>query len=234
MKCLGVIGGLGPMATALFYQMVTEMTEARTDQEHIELLIHSCPKISDRSSYILGTSRESPAVSMAAVGRKLAEHGADFIVVPCITAGCFYQELSEQIPVPVMDNFGEIAWYLKDRQISKIGLMAADGTVKAGLLQKELELAGMKVLVPEEKEQQDVMHLIYQDVKAGRLPEPERFFKVIGKLKDAGAQKVLLGCTELSVIARQLGGEPNCMDALAILARRTVQLCGKLGKSYEI
>lgn len=222
------------MATALFYQMVTEMTEAGLDQEHIEVLIHSCPKIPDRSAYILGNSRETPAGPLAAVGRRLAEYGADMIVIPCMTAGCFYKELSKEIPVPIMDNFGEIAWYLKFRRIKKIGLMAADGTIKGGFFQKELELAGMEVLVPEEREQQDVMHLIYQNVKAGLPPEPDRFFRVIDKLKDAGAQKVLLGCTELSVISRELGGEKDWVDALAILARRTVQIFGKLRETSEI
>lgn len=227
MKCLGVIGGLGPMATALFYQMVTEMTEAETDQEHMELLIHSCPWIPDRSSYILGKTKENPAVPMVAVGRGLAERGAELIVIPCITAGCFYQELS-QIPVPVMDNFREITRYLKAQQISRIGLMAADGTIKGGFLQKELMEAGMDVLLPGEKGQQDVMHLIYQEVKAGHSPDTERFFGVIRELRDAGAQRVLMGCTELSVILRQLGGVPECLDALEILARRAVQLCSRL------
>ena len=60
MRTLGVIGGLGPMATAFFMQMVIEMTEADRDQEHIEMLIHNCPSIPDRTSYIVGTSQENP------------------------------------------------------------------------------------------------------------------------------------------------------------------------------
>lgn len=228
MKRLGVIGGLGPMATALFYQMVTEMTDAGTDQEHIEVLIHSCPQIPDRSSYILGKTRENPVVPMAAVGSRLAESGAELIVIPCITAGCFYRELSERIPVPVMDNFREISRYLSAMQISRIGLMATDGTIREGLLQKELTEAGIDVRLPGKKGQQDVMHLIYQEVKAGRPSDPERFLEVIKELRDAKVDEVLIGCTELSVMLRQMGGEAECLDALEILAGRTVQLCGKL------
>lgn len=228
MKRLGVIGGLGPMATALFYQMVTELTDAGTDQEHIEVLIHSCPQIPDRSSYILGKTRENPVIPMAAVGSRLAESGAELIVIPCITAGCFYRELSERISVPVMDNFREISRYLSARKISRIGLMATDGTIRGGLLQKELTEAGIDVHLPSKKGQQDVMHLIYQEVKAHRPSEPERFLEVIRELRDAKVEKVLIGCTELSVMLRQMGGETKCLDALEILAGRAVQLCGKL------
>lgn len=60
MKKLGVIGGLGPMATVYFLQLITQMSDARTDQEHMEIILHSKPRIPDRTRFIIGKSTENP------------------------------------------------------------------------------------------------------------------------------------------------------------------------------
>lgn len=202
MRKLGVIGGLGPMATAFFMQMVIEMTKAGTDQEHIEMLIHSCPSIPDRTSFILGKSREDPGKPMAAVGKKLAESGADVIAIPCITANYFYGELSREIPVPIINIIEETTAYLAERSVRTVGLMATDGTVECGLFQNSLREAGIEVVLPGEDSQRDVMHLIYQNVKATRPAEMNRFERVSEELWEKGAQVIILGCTELSMIRR--------------------------------
>ncbi len=233
MKTLGVIGGLGPMATAFFMQMVIEMTEAVTDQEHIEMLIHNCPSIPDRTSYILGKSSEDPGTPMAAVGKKLSENGAQVIAIPCITANYFYEQLSREIPVPIINIIEETAGYLKERHIGKVGLMATDGTVQSGLFQTSLAEAGIEVVLPDEEGQQDVMHLIYQNVKAGEPAEMERFRRVSGKLRRGGAQVIILGCTELSMIRRDETIGPGYLDAMQVLAKCSVQICGKLKNEYE-
>lgn len=233
MKKLGVIGGLGPMASALFLEMVTEMTEARTDQEHIEILLHSCPWIPDRTQYILGKRKENPVKPMADMGIKLAQNGADIIAIPCITAGYFYSELSEAIPVPVIHTLEEIAKYLQKLGVQRVGLMATDGTVAGGFLQRTLEQSDIKVLLPSKGRQQDVMHLIYQEVKAGKHPEAERFDGVTEELKEKGAQVVLLGCTELSVIGQKIPLKPGCLDAMRVLAKRAVELCGVLHPRWQ-
>ncbi len=95
MHMLGVIGGLGPMATAFFMQMAIEMTEAGTDQEHIEMIVYNCPSIPDRTSYIVGQSGENPGIPMAEAGRKLAAFGAEIIAIPCVTANYFYRQKSQ-------------------------------------------------------------------------------------------------------------------------------------------
>ena len=113
MKILGVIGGLGPMATVYFLQLLTQMSEAQTDQEHMEILIHSKPRIPDRTRYILGQSKESPLPGMIQVGRQLAEQGAEILAIPCITAHYFHRQLEEGIGIPVINAIEETADYLK-------------------------------------------------------------------------------------------------------------------------
>ena len=233
MRKLGVIGGLGPMATAFFMQMVIEMTEADTDQEHIEMLIHNCPSIPDRTSYILGKSREDPGKPMAEIGRRLAEYGAEVIAIPCITANYFYRQLSQQVPVPIINIIEETTRYLVEHHISAVGLMATDGTVQSGLFQKSLTEAGIQVLLPDAQGQQDVMHLIYQNVKATKPAEMNRFERVSEELRAKGAQVIILGCTELSMIRRDEVIGPGYLDAMQVLAKCSVELCGTLKKEYQ-
>ena len=89
MKKAGIIGGLGPKAMVYFLQLITEMTDAKTDQEHMELLIHSMPQTPDRTKFILGKSSENPLPFMMESGKELVSRGAEFIAIPCITAHYF-------------------------------------------------------------------------------------------------------------------------------------------------
>ena len=233
MKRLGVIGGLGPMATAFFMRMVIEMTEARTDQEHIEMLIHSCPQIPDRTNYILGLSDEDPVPDMIRVGRALADQGADLIAIPCITAHYFYRELSRGIPIPIIHIVAEIRDYLVARGVESVGLMATSGTVSSNLFQQTFADCGCRLILPSDEGQKDVMHLIYDNIKASRPVEMDRFFDVSGELRDAGAQVIVLGCTELSMIRRDFPIGGGYLDAMQLLAKCSVERCGKLKEAYR-
>lgn len=219
------------MATAFFMQMVTEMTDAETDQEHIEMLIHSCPKIPDRTSYILGKSRENPVRKMIEIGCELAARNADVIAIPCITANYFYRDLTREIPVPVINTIEEIHDYLMKRGVRRAGLMATTGTVRSGLFQKAFANSGCVLELPGESGQEDVMHLIYRNIKASKPVDLNRFFGVSKELRSRGAEVIILGCTELSMIRRDFDIGAGYLDAMQLLAKCSVERCGKLKKS---
>lgn len=233
MKKLGVIGGLGPMATAFFMQMVIEMTEAKTDQEHIEMLIHNCPAIPDRTSYILGKSEVSPKPQIVKVGQQLAAYGVDVIAIPCVTANYFYEDLQKEIDAPIIDIIGETVKYLVDAGVKCAGIMATDGTIQCGIFQRALEAAGIMVVTPNETGQQHVMHLIYQNVKATKPAEMERFTAVSEELRQKGAEVIILGCTELSMIRRDEVIGAGYLDAMQVLAKASVEQCGILKEAYK-
>lgn len=234
MKKLGIIGGLGPMATALFLKMAVEMTQAETDQDHIEMILYNCPRIPDRTSYILGRSKENPLGLMLQIGRKLAEEGVDWIAVPCVTASYFYRELSEALqPAGVIDLIGETGRYLKERGIRRAGLLATSGTVESRLFQETLQKSGCEVVTPSPRGQEDIMHVIYRDVKANKPVERERFLPAAGELWEAGAEVILLGCTELSVAGEQFPLGPGYLDEMRLLAKCAVERCGNLREEYR-
>lgn len=232
-KVLGVIGGLGPMATAYFLQLVTQMSDAATDQEHIEVLIHSKPQIPDRTRFILGKSSESPLPEMLKIGAQLAGLGAQVLAIPCITAHFFQGRLEREIGVPVINAIEETAEYLRQEGIVRAGLLATDGTVQSRLFQDTFSSYGIEVITPDEEHQAKVMHLIYQNVKAGVRPETVLLEQVGRQLSDCGAQVLLLACTELSIIKRDFVLGAEYLDVLEVLARKAVMECGRLKAGYE-
>ena len=225
MKKLGIIGGLGPLATAYFYELITNMTDVTCDQDHIEIIIDSKPGIPDRTSYILGKSDKSPLPQMIEAGKLLESCGAKVLAIPCITAHYFHEELVKNINVPIINLVEETVSYLEDAGIRNVGIMATDGTVQSGLFQKELEHRGMKSFVPDIKHQEDVMHLIYENVKLGKPVDMDRFFGVKTTLREAGAEVIILGCTELSVIKADYNVGAGFIDGLEVLARKSVNMC---------
>ncbi|HKM00111.1 MAG TPA: amino acid racemase [Mobilitalea sp.] len=234
MKKLGVIGGLGPIATAYFYELIIKMTEATVDQEHIEMMIFSKPSIPDRTDYILGRSLDNPAASIIEIGKMLVTLGADYIAIPCITAHYFHDTLSEEIHTPIIHIIRETVGYLSDRGIRQAGIMATDGTIYSRLFQEELQAKGIEPLIPSKRCQGYVTNLIYKDIKANKPPEMDKFNEVADELKAMGAEVIILGCTELSLVKRDYDIGPGFIDAMEVLAMSSVSLCGgKLKTQYQ-
>lgn len=232
-KKLGVIGGLGPMATAVFLEMVVEMTDADVDQEHIEMLIHHCPQIPDRTSYILGNSSENPEIKMIEVEKELERQGAEMIVIPCVTSTYFWKELSGAVDIPVLNIVEELHKYFKQRNVRSVGLMATSGTVESGLFQKAFAGENCRLILPSKERQQDVMHLIYNNIKANKPAEMERFAAVSEELREQGAEVIILGCTELSVLHKNHEIGAGYLDAMQLMAKCAVESCGRLKIEYQ-
>lgn len=230
-KTLGVIGGLGPLATAHFMELIIHMTDVETDQQHLPMIVYNMPTIPDRTAYILDNTRENPLPRMLDIGRALTGQKVSCIAIPCITAHYFLDELKAGISAPLVDGVAATALHLKDNGIRKVGIMATDGTVSSGIFHRELLALGLEPIVPGEKAQKDVMHLIFNNVKAGKPAEMDRFFAAAEDLRRQGAEAIILGCTELSLIKRDDSIGPGFIDAMEVLARESVLSCGKQVKA---
>ncbi len=226
MKRLGVIGGLGPLATAYFFELVVRMTEAESDQGHVEMIVLNYPSVPDRTSYIMGNTKESPLPAMISMGQQLAGLGVEYIAVPCITAHYFHKELTEAIYVPIIHIVEETAEHLSYYGIRRAGIMATDGTVRAELFQREFFKWGIEGILPDGEHQKLVMDLIYRDVKAGKPVEMDKFGRVSEYLRKNGAECIILGCTELSLIKQKGHLGAGYLDAMEVLARKSVLVSG--------
>lgn len=232
MKRLGVIGGLGPMATAYFFQLVTQMSQAETDQEHIETIIYSKPTIPDRTKYILNRNEKNPVEDIIEVGNVLKASGADVIAIPCITAHFFHSEIEDAIGLPIIHGIEETAIYLKERNIAKVGIMATDGTIQSELFQKCFQNHGLQSVLPDEENQKKVMSIIYDNVKAGKAVDMDNFKEISNYLFGQGAQVIILACTELSIVKRDYKLPAGYLDVLEVLAGCAVKKCGAIRGEY--
>lgn len=226
---LGVLGGMGPQATNTFYQFVIDRTDARTDQEHVNALILSDSGMPDRTSAILsgGKAREAVFQRLLADARLLEQAGCTCIAVPCNTSHFFLDRVQEQIGIPILHMIRETARLLAAQGLKRPGILATDGTIQSGLYQKEFSDVGIQAVVPSVEAQELVMSLIYDDIKAGRDGDPQKFAGIHLDLLAQGCDCGVLACTELSVFADKHHLPPFYTDAMAVLAERAVEACHK-------
>lgn len=233
-KILGVIGGLGPAATTQFMNLIIEMTDAASDQEHMDMVVFNAPSIPDRTGYILDNTQPCPREPMIDIGNRLAAAGADFLAIPCMTAHYFYDAVQKQVNIPIIHAIRETALELQKNGITKVGLMATDGTVRTRLFHDALAPYGIEVIAPSSAEQRNVMHIVYDNVKAGIPADAERFRSVSRELFACGAQRVILGCTELPLVKHQFDIGPGFVDPMEVMAQKAILLCDvKLKENYR-
>lgn len=229
-QAVGVVGGIGPMATVYFMQRVIEMTKADCDQAHINMMVLNDCDIPDRTAFITKRSDKNPLPVMIEDAQRLQAAGCDFVVVPCNTAHYFYDELQFRLTIPVVNIVSETIRYAKLLQpgMTHIGILATTGTLVAGTYQKYAHEAGIEAVVLDDKDQEKLMHIIYDLVKAGKPVSREAFDEVANALRAKGAGMIVLGCTELSVIKRDLPiTDDDVLDSIDVLASETVRRSGK-------
>ncbi len=226
-QILGVIGGLGPLATAHFLEQVAAMTLAETEQDHVDMIVYNFPSIPDRTGYILGSNLKSPLPGLLWAGRALAREQVEAIAIPCITAHFFYEELAGQLRRPVIDTLRCTARHLKSQGVTAAGLLATEGTIYSGIFSRALAAEGIRTILPGRERQEDVNHLIYKNIKKSLPPEMDRFRSAQEELRAKGAETIILGCTELSMIREKAPIGPGFLDALQVLARESILACGK-------
>ena len=231
---LGIIGGMGPMAGALFQEMIIELTDAKRDQDHLETILFNCPGIPDRTDYILGRSAEDPFDQILKIAKKLEELGVSAIAIPCVSSAFMRNRLQAELKVPVLYGISKTARDIKGRRLTRAGIMATEGSLKTGVIQTALEEYGIEPGVPSKEDTKKIMDLIYRDVKSGRDADISLFDEVRDNLIAKGAQTIILGCTELSVIYRKQHLEGDITDIMRSLVTESIKTCGKRVKRSDI
>lgn len=224
---LGILGGLGPMATAYFYRLVIEHTKAASDQEHIDMVISSKATTPDRTAFIVGKSQQDPFVVMESEAHRLVTFGAGVIAIPCNTAHYFYTRLHQVIPVPVLNMIELTVDKAIHMGCAKVGILATDGTIATDTYQRVCKAKGLACEVPSAEGQRRIMQVIYEDIKSGKRPNMEHFNYAAHELFDAGCQLLVLGCTELSLLKRDGLLDNRYLDSMDVLAEAAITACGK-------
>ncbi len=232
------------MASQLFYKMVTEHTAAKKDQDHINMILLSDASMPDRTTAILSGDYETLYQQLLSDAQLLQASGCAAIGITCNTTHFFVDRLAEGLNIPVIhmvreavreaarqvadgDNQAVRRTNVRDNQADiVIGIMATDGTVRTELYQKELRSQGLTPFVPSGEIQKEVMYQIYDRIKNGQPYDRESWQRIEAEYRTAGCSRVLLACTELSVIKDEHLSDWY-MDPMEILARRVIDFAGK-------
>ncbi|NLY46558.1 MAG: amino acid racemase [Tissierella sp.] len=228
-KTLGIIGGMGPLATVKLFEMIVLMTKANSDQEHIHILIDNNTSISDRTNYILSGEGEDPKIQLIQSAQNLEKIGADYLVMPCNTAHYFYDEILKNVNIPFISMIDETGKFIKEnyKDINKIGLLATEGTIKAKVYDEILKNYDIEVIKPSKENQKYITELIY-NIKEGIHQENlDGFYTAMDELKNQGVEVLIAGCTEISVAIELYNLEGNIVDAMKILAISAIKYAGK-------
>ena len=195
-KTLGIIGGMGPLATADLFRKIVEHTEAACDQEHIHVLIDNNTNIPDRTKALLDGGAD-PTEELQKSAKRLIAAGAEALMMPCNTAHNFHEAVKAVSEVPVLHMIDLTRDSLKEQGVTCAGLLATTGTFRTGIYQSRFA-SQIELLTPNEEEQEAVMDMIYGGVKAGvRDYDASKVQACAQRLIAAGAQTIILGCTEL-------------------------------------
>ena len=220
-KTVGILGGMGPLATADLFKKIIENTPASKDQEHLHIVIDNNPVIPDRTAALL-YGGESPIPYFEKSVDVLEKGGADFVIMPCNTAHGFYRDLCAMTELPVLNMIEITHQALLAKDIKKVGLLATSGTIKAQIYQSYLG-TDIDVMVPTDEEEEKVMDLIFKGVKAGNPSyDPAGFVSVAERMLGDGAECIILGCTELPVAMEMYSLNFPAVDPTLELAKGAV------------
>jgi aspartate racemase len=217
---IGVLGGMGPLATVDFMQKVIAATPALRDQDHVPLIVYSVPQIPDRVSAIAaGTDEPFPAI-LAGL-RTLERAGAEMIVIPCNTAHAWYDRLAASTDIEILHMADAVRQRVGTGH-ETIALLATSGTLRAGFYQRYLATESRVILVPAADIQVSINSAIAA-VKTADLGAAQRHMALAATaLLAAGADRLLLACTELPLAAQGADFERHCLDATVCLAEACV------------
>ena len=225
-KTIGIIGGMGPMATVDLMKKVILATDAREDQEHIPILVDNNTNIPDRTAAILGEG-EDPLPELLKSADRLTAGGADFLIMGCNTAHYFLPRMMPHLKVPFVNMIEETASFCAREGFKKVGLLASAGTCKSGIYQRALAEAGVEAVQPQGAAEEAVHAMIYDGVKASNPGfDTTAVREALAQMAKDGCEAFVLGCTEVPVAVEMYHLEGNFIDATEVLAEAAVQKAG--------
>ena len=231
---LGIIGGMGPMASALFYDMISSKTDASCDQENLDLILLSHAGMPDRTGAILSKDEvqiEAVRSKLLADAMFLQNAGCTAIAVTCNTAHYFVNMIEDELDIPFIHLIRETAEAVASKfGAKKVAVLATDGTIETRLYQDELSKRGVIAFTPKAEVQALVMHEIYDCIKSGKPADEEIWQKIEEYVKAEGCEAAVLACTELSVVRKELSLGSFYFDPMDIMAERCLDFYEKRGE----
>lgn len=226
-KTVGILGGMGPLATVDLFAKIVENTPAVVDQDHLRIIIDNNPQIPPRVEAIL-QGGEDPLPAIVASAKLLAAAGADFIVMPCNTAHYWLDGLRAAVDVPFYSMIDNAAAYVAEHHghlSGRVLLLATEALLSLNLYQRAFAAVGMTLAVPSQAEQL-MLDKAVRRVKAGELannPHLAELNAMLARFAKGGTGAILAGCTEVPLLFPYFAGTMERLDATLLLAKMVVE-----------
>ena len=222
-KTIGIIGGMGPKATADLFEKVIAQTKALSDNGHLHVLIDNDPSIPDRTAAIL-EGGENPLPALRRSAKLLEGSGADLLLIPCNTAHYFYDAVQESVSIPILNMLAITAHACRAQGYQKIGLLSTTGTAKSGVYEAAFQKEAVACITPDHAQMDVVMQYIYQYKAGTPIAERAALTAIVEALRVRGAEVIVLGCTELPMIFDSIDAQLPLIDPTLLLAKAAVQV----------
>lgn len=227
-RIVGVIGGLGPAATADFFSRIVQRTEARRDQDHLHIIIDNNPLIPDRNAARRGEG-PSPGPELAASAQRLEAAGADILCMACNTAHAYETEIRAAIRCPFISMIDATLEDMSRRcpEVRTVGVLAVDACLEAELYQKGLLARGRSAVILGGGGQASFMTAI-NAVKAGETgDDPARRMRAaVQDLVTQGAEAIIAGCTEIPLVLKKSDAPIRLISSTDALVERVIIAAG--------
>lgn len=221
MKKLGILGGMGPLCTAMFYQKLVIHTKASKDQDHIPTVIISDPQIPDRTEAILTGKNEDILLKKVKEDlENLKKQGVSNIAIPCNTMHYYYDTFKEYTSVNIINMVEETLLYCKAKKAKNVAVLGTLATMNCGIYEKYAKNIGINIIPMDEKIKKFTMDTIYQ-IKETNETYHKEFLSMVEELKNTKVDAIILACTELSLI-EDVATYDFVIDAMDVLAYRSI------------
>lgn len=219
---LGVIGGMGPLATVKFYDKVVLNTEAHNDNEHIDLIVLNHSTMPDRTRCIIENKNTEFLNEIKKDLEILDKIGVDIVAIPCNTSHYFYDEFKNFANLKIINMIEETILEIKRRGIKKVAVFGTLGTLNSKVYNKYAEKNGIEVKELSLEDKNFVMDIIYKIKETNNL-ENKDFIEILNKYCD-GETIGIIACTELSLL--DISKNMNTIDALDVLVNKSIEYSG--------
>ncbi|GGG88468.1 aspartate/glutamate racemase family protein [Paenibacillus radicis (ex Gao et al. 2016)] len=226
---LGVLGGMGPQATAVFMERVIARTAAKQDQEHIDMIVLNHASLPDRTDAITSGDHVAFIEAVRKDLELLELAGTANIAIPCNTSHFFYEQMQRLTSVPIIHMVNETVQEVSKSgdPVSRVGLLATDGTIKSGVYAESCERYGLEYVIPAQSLQRKVSQIIYEQVKRDGNLNAVELIKVVQQMRETyRCDRIILACTELSCIPLPLQIRSYVIDAMDVLVERAIERSG--------
>lgn len=228
MKKVGIIGGMGPLATADLFEKIIKYANAKSDQENIPVLIYSNPQIPDRTTAILNGGK-SPVEELVSTGRVLESMGADLLCMPCNSAHYFHEQIQDHLKAPLLNMVKLTVDYLEKEGFKKVAVLGTLSTIKANIYNDFIDKTNIESIEISDQLIEQLNYVIYDVVKANDFHKDIKEFQDLLRdiMQNEKVDAFILACTELPILFEKYKIDLPSVDPTDILALEIVKKASK-------